>query len=177
VTNLLCRFSTDRDEKGRAGGKVNKTFLRIALAITILLAPQSRMQAQQNLVGFDILGRAGIYSVNYERYSRWQVGGGGGLAYWNIGGQRAVITPIYISATPLGKTNSVYAAGGITLGVSNLDLISSSRPYSTTIVGTVTAGYQHKSAGGFVVRPTVTFFYDRHSAFCCWPGVMIGHAF
>jgi hypothetical protein len=156
---------------------VAKTFLRIALAVVILLASQSSMHAQQNLIGFDLLGRAGVYSVNYERYSRWQVGGGGGIGYWGIDGQHAAIVPLYISATPFGKANSVYAAGGLTMGVSNLDLFSSSRPYSTTIVGTVTAGYQHKSAGGFVVRPTLTFFYDRHSAFCCWPGVMFGHSF
>jgi hypothetical protein len=110
--------------------------------------------------------------------SHLKIGAGGGMAFLSIDRQRAMIFPIYASALPIGKTNSLYVSGGITIGISNIDLFSSSPgPYSTAVAGTITGDYQHTSSSGLVIRPTFTMFYNRSSTFCCWPGVMIGKSF
>jgi hypothetical protein len=147
------------------------------LCLTLLWAETARAQTvdQPNLVGAELFGRALIYSANYERYFKSRVGVGSGIAYWHFDGNTFVI-PIYLSATPIGRTHSLYLAAGATFGVSNESLWGSSRHYSSGKVGTVTAGYQFRSRDGFILRPTVTVFYNR-SATLAWPGVTIGHTF
>jgi hypothetical protein len=151
-------------------------FIRRAGALALILLAWPPMYAQQNILGVDLLGRAGIYSFNFERVSELGIGAGGGFGVLSIERERAFIVPLYISYAPFKKAHSLYGATGITVGISNLSLYTN-EPYRTGVAGTITGGYQYKSPGGFLIRPTVTFFYNAHQSFCCWPGVMIGHSF
>jgi len=155
-----------------------KVIVRALVFGCVLFIRLGGAHAEDNIVGLDVLGRGALYSVNFERMSHLRVGGGGGIGFLSIDHQRSFIFPLYVSALPFGKTNSLYVSSGATIGFSNIDLFSSSPgPYSTAVAGTVTGGYQHTSSSGFVIRPTLTMFYNRSSAFCCWPGLMIGRSF
>ncbi|MBI4473379.1 MAG: hypothetical protein HY646_11980 [Acidobacteria bacterium] len=148
----------------------------LLIGFMLLVAPPISAQSQSNLVGAELLGRAGIYSANYERLLQPRVGVGIGLAYWRISNGNTLIVPLYASATPIGRTHSLYIAAGATVGISNETFWGSNRPYETATFGTVTWGYQFRSPGGFVIRPTVNLFYrDRESVI--WPGFTIGHVF
>jgi len=129
---------------------------------------------QSNLVAVELLGRAGVYSANYERNFLPRIGVGVGGAYWGIDHSSALIVPMYISTTPIGKTHSLYAAAGVTLGISKFFNFSGS--YTTDTIGTVSVGYQFRSREGFVIRPTMNILYTAHDHLV-WPGVMIGHYF
>src|SRR5262245_22358767 len=175
---MAIESSEPRIRSNSFAGVMKVPLLRrfVYLGLILLISAGSPAHGQQNIIGLDVLGRAGVYSVNFER-SQSRIGVGAGMAVWSIDREHALIVPLYVSMTPVGKTSSLYIAGGGTIGVSNLTLIGPSRPYSTAVVGTITGGYQHRSAGGLLIRPTVTYFFDRSSSFCCWPGIMIGHSF
>jgi len=155
--------------------------MRVSILFAMLLAVVTTAEAQPlsgdkpNVVSVELLGRAGVYSVNFERYLHPKIGVGAGVAYWGIGDGTLVVVPLYVAANPIGKTHSPYLAAGWTLGVFS-DLFGTSRDLSSTGVGTLTAGYQFRSSSGFILRPTVNLFY-RVGTSLVWPGVMIGHSF
>jgi hypothetical protein len=158
-----------------------KVFITITmldlLALSAPLNAQQGMPLQKNLVSLELLGRAGIYSTNYEHYFRRRFGVGAGIAVWDWSrGEHTVIVPVYLSARPIGDKHSLYAGAGATLSRSNLTLFSSSRPYSNSVFGTASVGYQYRTAGGTIIRPTANLFFKRNS-WIVWPGITIGHSF
>ena len=130
---------------------------------------------QSNFVGAELLGRAGIYSFNYERSLSSRIALGSVLAYWHFDGNTFIV-PMYVSATPIGTAHSLYLAAGATFGLSNENLWGSSTTYRGGKVGTVTGGYQFRSGTGLIIRPTVTAVYGS-GVRIVWPGVTIGHSF
>jgi hypothetical protein len=158
---------------------INSISLKCAalLGLALLFGETAHAQTieQPNIVGAELFGRALIYSANYERYFKGRVGVGSGIAYWHFDGNTFIV-PLYVSATPMGRTHSLYLSAGATFGVTNESFWGSSRNYSSGKVGTLTAGYQFRSRDGFIIRPVVTLFYNRSGAIG-WPGVMIGHTF
>jgi hypothetical protein len=131
--------------------------------------------SQPNFVGVELLGRAGIYSANYERSLNSRIALGSGLAYWHLDGN-TFIAPMYVSATPIGTTHSLYLATGVTFGLSNENLLGSPTNYRGGKFGTVTGGYQFRSREGLIIRPTANFVYGSWGHII-WPGVTIGHTF
>jgi hypothetical protein len=127
-----------------------KTML-LLFALSAPLHAQQGMPLQKNVVSLELLGRAGFYSTNYEHYfsRRFGAGAGVGVLEWNRG-QLTVVVPVYFSARPIGNKHSLYAGAGATISRSNLTLFSSSRPYSNSVFGTASVGYQYRTAGGTV---------------------------
>jgi hypothetical protein len=150
----------------------------VSAGFTLLLSLGSSAEAQTvaengpNFVGVELLGRAFLYSINYERYITPRFGIGAGLATWEINNRVIAIVPMYASVTPIGHTHSPYFTAGMTLGVR----ASTFYDNPTAALGTVGAGYQYISNRGFVIRPTLHVVFDRQNhAF--WPGIMIGRRF
>ncbi len=154
--------------------EVGKTVLFILLC-SMTRTGYAQFVSQPNFVGAELLGRAGIYSANYERSLTSRIALGSGLAYWHFDG-KTFIVPMYVSATPIGTTHSLYLAAGATFGLSNENLFGSPTNYRGGKVGTVTGGYQFRSREGLIIRPTATFVYGSWGHIV-WPGVTIGHSF
>src|SRR5207249_2958699 len=122
---------------------VCKTVLFVAL-LSMTRTGYGQFVSQPNFVGAELLGRAGIYSANYERSITSRVAFGSGLAYWHFDGDTFIV-PMYVSATPIGATHSLYVAAGATFGVSNENLLGSPTDYKGGKFGTLTGGYQFHS--------------------------------
>ena len=99
--------------------------LRICISanLILLLPLSSSAQAQTvsvnapNFVGVELLGRAFLYSVNYERYVTPRFAVGAGVATWEISNKVTAIFPMYVSVTPIGHRHSPYLTAGMTVGV------------------------------------------------------------
>lgn len=150
-------------------------FRLLLLTSAVLLLAASPAAAQDstsrpNLVGMEILGRGLLYSGNYERHFN-RFGVGGGVSVWGFDGSTAVIVPMYASYRPVGNTNSLYVAGGATVGSEARTFFN--RPLT---VGTIAVGFEHRSNSGLVIRPTVTYAFDRDD-WVLWPGLLVGFRF
>ena len=151
--------------------------IRSAVATTLLLAMVSPADAQPvrrsqpNVAGVELLGRALIYSVNYERYVKERLGIGVGIAVWDSTGEgsSAAVVPLYVSLNPIGETHSLYIATGVTVGAVEDD--TSARAF-----GTATVGYQYRSRSGFIIRPALNLLLGSDPSFV-WPGITLAKSF
>ena len=153
----------------------------LTAALVVSLASTSRdLLAQssedRNLIGGEVLGRAMAYSVNYERLLSERFGAGAGFAFWGNGEDNLTLSPLYLSSTPVGRRHALYVSAGATLGTSNIPLFVDSTQRSGFAFGTVSAGYQFRSSGRYIIRPVVHFMYGRNSS-VLWPGITIGRTF
>src|SRR5262245_22153816 len=76
---------------------------------------QSGSASPSKLVGIELLGRAALYSVNYERSIVRRIGLGVGLAtlsgrgWWGSSTRITTMSlPMYVSSNPFGETHSLY---------------------------------------------------------------------
>ena len=163
----------------------------IVLTMAVFLF-STRLQAQsvqgspRNLLGVELLGRGILCSFNYERLLTDGIGAGGGVALWSLSGgsffgpskrSTTLIVPTYVSWTPVGTTHSPYLAAGITVATSKTrELSLGDTRFDSRVFGALTAGYQYRSEGGIVIRPTVSHIIsDGDNGF--WPGITLGFAF
>jgi hypothetical protein len=154
--------------------------------VTVCAAQSPSEKTQVNLIGGELLGRPVFYSINYERHVASRVSVGVGLAWLPVEvsslsqetiKRDAVIVPVYSSWTPLGDRNRLYLAGGATFGWSHER--GTGFPGSGDrggAMGTATIGYERRTRGGFVFRPSANLLYLDRQLFP-WPGLLIGHTF
>ena len=89
----------------------------ISVSLMLLLALGSSAQTQTvsyngaSFVGVELLGRAFLYSLNYERCITPRVALGAGLATWEINDRVIAIVPMYASVAPIGHKHSPYFTG------------------------------------------------------------------
>lgn len=150
-------------------------FLALLATSTALLFPATPAAAQDvekrpNIAGIEILGRALLYSGNYERHFN-RLGVGAGVAVWSFGGDSAVIVPLYASFRPVGTVNSLYVSGGATVGGESRSFFNRS-----VTVGTVSFGFEHRSSSGLVIRPTASYGFNTEGG-VWWPGLLVGYRF
>jgi hypothetical protein len=147
----------------------------LLLVLTALLLSATPADAQAtasrpNIVGLEILGRGLLYSANYERHFN-RLGLGVGFASWNFSGNTVLIVPMYASFRPIGDANSLYIAGGATVGSESRTFLDKPLTF-----GTIAVGFEHRSISGLVIRPTTTFAFDRDDR-VWWPGLLVGFRF
>ena len=172
-------------------GAVNPfAIARRLIVITALLLAARSANAQTlagenpNVIGIELLGRAGLYSVNYERFITPRVGFGVGFArdtliggFFSYTRSDSTLVPIYVSWTPIGDRHSIYVGAGTTVStVKQTDLISHAPSRSWGSIGTATFGYQYRSSRGLLVRPTVSRLFTSTSG-TFWPGITLGVTF
>ena len=158
---------------------------RIASAFILLATmwasnTQAWSQDQSSIAGVELLGRGVLYSVNYERYFTERAGLGIGAALYPSGNNRLMIVPLYGSWNPVGDRHSLYLGAGTTLAFGSLGSILpfGEKPsnWSMRAMGTASVGYQYRSFGGFVIRPTVSFLMLGDQR-VIWPGIILGRRF
>jgi hypothetical protein len=157
----------------------HRWILTAALAASLASTPRdlpAQSEQHRNLLGGEVLGRAMVYSVNYERTLGARFGAGAGVAFWGNGEENLTLIPLYLSSTPVGRTHALYVAAGATIGTSNIPLFTPSTQREGFAFGTATAGYQFRSSRGYIIRPVVHFIYGHNSGIF-WPGVTIGRTF
>lgn len=143
--------------------------MRIALFLVILGAitlaslgvrAEGVRERRPNLISVELGGRAGIGSVQYERYFSNRFGVGvGGMSWGSAGG----VMPVYISTIPTGNVHSLYlSAGGTIFWDSD----------GGGVLPALSIGYQHQSDSGFFLRLSVSTFW-------IWPlpGLAVGGSF
>ena len=129
---------------------------------------QTVSQSEPNLIGVELLGRAFLYSVNYERNITQRFGIGVGMATWEIDNRLIGLFPMYLSVTPIGHKHRPYFTAGMTLGMRASTFYDS----PTAAVGIIGAGYEYSSDRGLVIRPTLHMMFDRQNR-AFWPGIMM----
>jgi hypothetical protein len=157
-------------------------FTMIVLLTARVAEAQTGPDDPRNLIGLEVLGRAGIYSVNYERLVTPRIAVGIGFARWSVSGgffsyakTSTVHLPMYVSWNPLGDIHSLYIAAGSTMSLSKREYLSTRSSFQSTVMGTATLGYQFRSLSGFLVRPSVSYLSNDRGIF--WPGLTIGLTF
>ncbi len=145
-------------------------------AIVVLAPPGVRgggvRETHPNLIGGELGGKGIIYSIGYERYLRNRVGLGAGMMGFGTSDGGLGLFPLYLSVIPVGDVHSMYLSAGATLasGFDNWNELHS------LWLGTVTAGYQYQSVGGFFVRPTLNLIFTG-DGFLILPGFASGGSF
>lgn len=149
----------------------------ITLVFALILLPlvsraEGIRETRPNLVFGEIGGKAILFSAGYERYLNNRIGLGVGAVGWGAEGGGVGLFPVYAAVHPIGDVHSMYLSAGVTYfaGAANWD------EGWVEWVGTVSAGYQYQSEGGFFVRPTMNMLY-KDDGFVVIPGVALGGSF
>ena len=150
--------------------------------------------ANPNAISFELLGRAGLYSFNYDRLLIDYVALGVGFSAITIrstsgansNNATALLFPVYGNFyLPLkSKTHRFYGTVGVTFAHSSSsadtdtgDVANESGTGTGYIAG---VGYEYRSQdvdGGFIFRASVNVLKAGDSIFAPWPGVSAGYAF
>jgi hypothetical protein len=152
------------------------------LVAALLLAGAARAEgvreARPWIVNAELLGRAGLASVNVERYFNQYVGVGVGIGFLpcfdsGICDGNVTMVPVYLSVNPLGDVHSLYLSVGVASGFDSS---------STFAVGVAQVGYQMQLRGGFFLRPTVQVYFKHGSEavgldYFPWAGLALGYSF
>jgi hypothetical protein len=175
----LARFNAF----GFTGGltmKATSVSAGVSIVVALLLLPivahgEGVREQRPNIVGGELVGRAPILTVNYERYFNNKFGiGVGVLGAANDNGFFGFL-PLYVSINPVGDTKSLYLSLGVNIigGGENLEDTEST---SLIIFG---AGFQYQSPGGFMVRPGLYGLVPSSESddFLVLPGVSLGGSF
>lgn len=150
-------------------------FLLLLLLVPLTVQGEGIREQRPNIVGGELVGRAPILTVNYERYFNNIFGiGVGVLGAANNDGFFGFL-PVYLNLNPVGNTKSLYLSAGINFigGGENLEDTESERLF---IFG---VGFQYQSTGGFMVRPALYGLVPSSSSddFIILPGVSLGGSF
>ena len=153
----------------------------IVLVPSVTNATEVR-ERRPNLVDGELLGRAPLLSVGYERSLTSQIGVGARVGYLPELPDQAtetLSTSLYISVIPFGETHSPYLSTGVRYTSSGVSGGTSLYPF-------LSGGYQYQSQRGFFLRATVTWIDgSAESALSvrAWgssaviPGLALGYSF
>ena len=168
------------------GARCVSTMVLLVTLSSSELSAQSKSGPSQNIAGIELLGRGLVYSLNYEGLLTNRIGAGGGLAYWTTSSSglfapskksATFVIPAYLSWTPIGRNHSPYLAAGLTMATSKTtEVLLGNTRYRIGAFSTLTLGYQYRSGGGILVRPTVSRI-AIDGDFALWPGITLGYAF
>src|SRR5262245_12711951 len=77
----------------------------------------SETRSNANVLSIELLGRAALYSLNYDHMVSDSVALGAGLAYWPGSSNDLFILPLYVNAYPIRGENRFYLTGGLDIGI------------------------------------------------------------
>jgi hypothetical protein len=133
----------------------------------------------KSAVSAELLGRAAIYSFNYDYNFVPNVAAGAGLAFWSQseGTTTAslVLIPIYGNVYILTGSHRPFFTAGLTIGNARISNENDSASGTGSIL-TLGAGYELRTEGGFLMRLAgYRLASGTGSAF--WPGLSFGGSF
>ena len=133
----------------------------------------------RNDVAIELLGKAALYSFEYQRMVTPAMGLGVGLGVLGSGGGGESATAIFIPAGArfyvIPKDGSLFLTGGAVFASGILD----SGPFSenaSDFYGFGGMGFEYRATGGFLFRGTAYVLFGNGGYFI-WPGITVGFAF
>ena len=143
--------------------------------LSLMFASFAQAQTRDSLpndFGAELLGKAALYSFDYQRMVTPGLGLQVGFAA--IGSSDAVVAflPVGAKAYLLNKNASPFVTGGIVLLTGSVD----SGPVESATYGFGGVGFEFRSPGGFLFRTTMYGLFAG-GEFLFWPGIGIGYAF
>lgn len=138
-----------------------------------------------NAISIELLGRAGVYSLNYDHLISDTVGLGFGLSYYSLSARSTsgssasgsiFVVPTYFNYYLASGPSHVFLTAGLDLIVASVTFEDASYFRGSGVAPIIGVGYEYRSAGGFLFRialPYITFS-DR---VLLWGGVSLGAAF
>ena len=162
----------------------------LALALTLMTAATAAAQdttaatapkEARNTFFVELLGNAGIYSLNYERFFTPQLGIRVGGMYFETMDEGDHITvglfPV-MGTWLLGQGNSHFEVGaGVGFGTAGIETTDFGDDLASTVYGTATLGYRYqKPEGGVMFRAGFTPVVAEGGVFP-WVGASVGYAF
>jgi len=159
----------------------------LGLVAAIVLAPSGARatgirERRPNIVSGELVGRAPLLSVGYERYLTSRIGVGTGIGYFPVilQGDRAWWTfPLYLSIIPAGDTHSPYLSAGVTY-------VHEVESDNSLLLAFFSGGYQYQSERGIFLRATVNWLVGGADFSGNWgvgvtsvaiPGLAVGFSF
>jgi hypothetical protein len=129
----------------------------------------------------ELYGRAGIFSVNYDRRFSKRLDGLGftvGGGYLKIEDLNLVSVPVSLNYL-LGKNGKYFEMGaGVSYFSARITDIDNVSQHGHTFVGTMTLGYRSQPIkGGFMFRAGINPFFFKDVFFPYWPYVSFGYNF
>jgi hypothetical protein len=162
--------------------------LAVVGAVTLLLSAGAAAQAQgprvltrttmKNDVGIELLGKAVIYSFNYQRMVSPSVGLEIGLGALGGGGSGSsggiVMIPAGVKFYFIPQDGTLYLAAGGVLA----NGITDEGPFNggTDAYAYGGLGFEFRSPGGFLFRGTA-YSLIAGGGWFIWPGLSVGYAF
>lgn len=162
-------------------GKGMNRILGISFVATVLVLFSNCARAEErvNNISIEGLGRAGLYSINYDRNvsSDWAVGIGFSTYSISLGAQSssAYIFPLYVNYYLSSPGNGrFFATAGADIIITSGDFTADGVVESSGIALVTGAGYEYKSDGGFLFRIAPYLLLGNASG--AWLGISLGYS-
>ena len=143
-------------------------------------APAGSSRARmRNDVGIELLGKAAVYSFQYQRMLTPAFGLEVGLGVIGGGGDSADATVLF---APVGgkfylipKDGSLFVTGGAVY-ISGLFDSGGFSDFASSFYGFGGLGFEYRATGGFLFRGTAYVLFGE-GGYVIWPGITVGFAF
>ncbi len=143
--------------------------------MSLMFASVAQAQTRASLpndFGAGLLGKAALYSFNYQRMVTTGLGLQAGVGVIGASGDVVMFLPVGAKLYVLNKNASPFVTGGIVLLTGSVD----SGPIESATYGFGGVGFEFRSPGGFLFRTTMYGLFAG-GEFYIWPGIGIGYAF
>lgn len=177
-------------------GKLKTSSLLVALLLVGLSAPTyaARESSRENVLSLEALGRAGWYSLNFDRLVTDYLAIGGGLAWypstWTIRSRAVAVLPLYVNYYFGSNTGRFFTTAGVFIafdndnsgnsnsgvGRANYKLHNDEGFLGTAVSVAIGGGYEYRGSDfGLLFRITPYILLERSIA--PWIGLSVGYAF
>lgn len=138
----------------------------------------SGMDMRRNALSLELLGRGGLYSLNYDYLLRDDLALGAGLSTYSIsaGGSNASawIIPVYANYYITGQKHRLFVTGGADVIMASGNLSSDAQFNGSGIAGVFGGGYEYRGDSGFLFRAAPYVMVGKSSG--AWVGFSLGYA-
>lgn len=134
--------------------------------------------AQKHSISMELLGRAGLYSFNYDYLIQNSLALGAGLSTYTLSSGEATsgtwILPIYANYYVNEGLHRFFATGGASIVMVSGKVNENNQVKGSGLGGSVGFGYEYKSRDGFLFRAAPYLLVGQTSG--GWIGVSLGYS-
>ena len=145
---------------------------------SLVFENESTSSPQKHSITMELLGRAGLYSFNYDYLIQDNLALGAGLSTYSLssGETRAStwVLPVYANYYFNQGEHRFFATGGLSLISVSGQTSESNQIKGSGLGGTLGIGYEYKSRDGFLFRAAPYLMLGQASG--GWIGVSLGYS-
>jgi hypothetical protein len=138
----------------------------------------SGMDLHRNAISVELLGRGGLYSLNYDYLLRDDLAVGAGVSTYSIssGGSSASawVIPVYANYYLTGQHHRLFVTGGANMIMASGNLNGDNQISGSGLAGVFGGGYEYRGDSGFLFRAAPYLMVGKESG--AWFGVSLGYA-